>query len=194
MISFFKNVERFSITLIVAALLVGAATSPATANEDWDVHVRYFCGGAVNGNWDDIARYAANEASTPIEYAFANVTCELSRGNSDQYLGNMLHASIRHSQQSRNVMVSLVRHLLKDNDTQDNRQVFISLVQGKGVDYNLFHQIRSTWRNNNGRRDIAMSAARAICMSIDRYDIAELADIRSNECNTPPFVEPWRLP
>lgn len=166
----------------------------ALADEPWEEHNGRFCGGAQTGDWETVLYYASERAEVTIPQAFQDVRCRLSPRNSDEYVGNMWHASIRLSPNAMNVSVNISKYFLKDNPSEGNRQIFISLVRGDGVDHGIFHAIQSSFRIMPGRRDIAMHAARVICMSIDRYDITELYDIRQNECATPPFVEPWRIP
>lgn len=178
---------------LISAILLSHLASPLAA-DTWEDASSRFCRGAKTSTWEAVSNFAASARNIPIAEAFRDVRCNLSVGNSDNYVGNMWQASIRLNPNARDLTLNISRHFLKDNPNDANRQVFVSLVRGVGVDHGVFHQIRSTWRINNGRRDIAMHAARIICMSIDRYDIEGLYDIRQNECATLPFVEPWRLP
>ena len=180
------------IARLLALLTIALIAQPTTAETDWEEHNGRFCGAAQTGNWETITSYAERRANVSVLAALALVQCDLSPGNSDAYRGNLLHASIRLSPDAREVVTSLLKFLFREDPNDEKRRVFIGLVKGTGVDHDLFHQIESTHRVMPGRRDISMFAARAICVSIDRYEITELADIRANECNTPPFVEPWQ--
>ena len=182
------------IARLLALLATASIAQPTTAETDLGEHNGRFCGGAANATWDQIRRYADVEALVDIETAYANARCRLSEGNSDEYVGNLFHTTIRMNPNARDITSKLVRYLLKDQPTEENRALFVALIRGDDVDHDIFRQIQSTWADMPGRHDIAMFAMRAICMSIDRHDITELADVRANECNTPPFVEPWRLP
>ena len=152
-----------------------------------------FCEGASTSQWSLLSKFS-DQYEVNLVDALRDVECHLSRGNSDSYIGNPWHASIRLSPHTHDFTINVIRSLLRDPLVGNGREIFIGLVRGEGVEHDIFHQIQDTWTNTPGRRKNAMFTARAICMSIDRYDITELADIRSNECNTPPFVEPWRLP
>jgi len=171
------------------AQVIQAAFS-GVVNEE---HRQSFCGAAASGEWrESIVRYAQRNANIPIENALSSVNCVLARGTSENYIGNMLHTTVRKNPHVQNITTGIANYLLRENPTQQNRRIFVGLIKGVGDQPNIFHQLRLTWKNDISRKEHAFNSARVICLSIDRFNVDELKDIRENECMTAPFNIPRR--
>ena len=124
----------------------------------------------------------------------------MSESTADNYSGNIWEASARYSGFVADIVKFSTRYLLKD---KNEHELFVTLVIGSnvpdaGLSYfpysgkegGVFRELRDAWEIVPAKRLDLQIAARAICLSIDRYNVQGLDDIRANECMTPPFVFP----
>ena len=149
------------------------------------------CGTAMTNSWEDWAGYAQSLDFEIGALLFQSV-CGMALTTNNPYDGNVYSISARYSGYIGDFVQSSSKYLLKDNDKQD---IFVALVTGSNVPNgspNVFVEMVSAWENIPTKRGALENAAKFICLSIDRYNVQGLEDIRANECMTPPFVFPPR--
>jgi hypothetical protein len=207
-ISMARKYLRYLNAVLVLCLLV----APVMAQQSWEVREGErraitesengsLCSLAKEASWENIVNYA-DRIELDMEVLLGNV-CMMSVSTADTYIGNMWEGSARYSGFVSDVIKFSTRYLLKD---RNNHELFVALVTGSNVPFSrsidgtifyrkeggVFREFRDAWRGIPAQRVDLEIAARAICLSIDRYNVQGLDDIRQNECMTPPFVFPPR--
>lgn len=192
---FFGATILFALTRVASAQTVDPywAHVDGLTGEVSEIHRSTLCGTASSATFALTLHYAEENARVSMVEALATARCRLAIGTSQEYKGNMLHKAIRNNPNKQTITLEISDGLLRNGqDKPELRQLFADLVQGKGADFNIFHQLRNSWNTEASARGLIENSARIICLSIDRYNITELSDIRTNECLTEPFY--FRLP
>lgn len=156
-----------------------------------EIHRDTLCGTANLGTFANLVRYAETNAGVSVTHALRMTRCRLARGTSQEYAGNLLHKAIRNNPNKQNITLEISNGLLRNGrERPELRRLFADLVLGTGTDFNIFHQLQNSWNTEPSARGLIENSARIICLSIDRYNVIELSDIRTNECLTEPFYFP----
>jgi hypothetical protein len=191
-ISMARKYLRYLNAVLVLCLLV----APVMAQQSWEVREGErraitesengsLCSLAKEASWENIVNYA-DRIELDMEVLLGNV-CMMSVSTADTYIGNMWEGSARYSGFVSDVIKFSTRYLL---NVPFSRSIDGTIFYRK--EGGVFREFRDAWRGIPAKRVDLEIAARAICLSIDRYNVQGLDDIRQNECMTPPFVFPPR--
>ncbi len=167
-----------------AGVLVAALGPIANVQAISEIQRSSLCTYAKERSWDDMKAYAVSQGLA-MNNILENIVCTMADTTDNPYPGNVFHMSARYSGYIGDVVRYASRYLLKDNNYNN---VFVGLVRGIGGRENIFTELKNSWTNMPGRRGDIEIAARTICLSIDRFNVSELASIRNTECKQEPFI------
>ena len=193
--SIFSNTIKplYYLKVVAVVCLIASSAVAQDQSELTEEENSILCTYAMERGWEDLQVHAEN-IDVEIGGVLHQVICRLAVTTDAPYYGNIWEASARYSGFVADIVKLSTRYLLRDNN---DHGIFVALVTGNNVpdgrrDGGVFREFHTAWENIPAKRLDLEVAARAICLSIDRYNVQGLDDIRSNECMTPPFVFPPR--